>query len=108
MVIITHLPYNAIIGRPLLHQLRAEVSTKYLTLKFPTSKGIAAVKRNQEISRECANTCLKGKKTMLIDRPETYEEKPEVRIEAAEELVEVCLGPREKEATKVGCTLNNQ
>jgi hypothetical protein len=45
---------------------------------------------------------------MLIDRPETYEEKPEVRIEAAEELVEVCLGPREKEATKVGCTLNNQ
>jgi len=108
MVIDTHLPYNAIIGRPLLHQLSVVVSIKYLALKFLTSKGITTVKGNQEVSRECANTCLKGKKALLIDRPETYEEKPKVRIEVVEELVKVCLGPREKEVTKVGCTLNSQ
>jgi len=44
MVIDTHLLYNSIIGRPLLHQLSAVVSTKYLALKFPTSEGITAVK----------------------------------------------------------------
>ena len=47
MVIDTHLPYNTTIGRPLLHQLIVVVSTKYLTLKFPTNKGVAAVKGNQ-------------------------------------------------------------
>jgi hypothetical protein len=51
---------------------------------------------------------LKGKKALLIDHPETYEEKPKVRTEVAEELVKVCLGSIEKEVTKVGCTLNKQ
>jgi len=46
MVIDTHLPYNAIPGRPLLHQISAVVSTKYLTLKFPTVKGVIVVKGN--------------------------------------------------------------
>jgi hypothetical protein len=44
MVIDTHLLYNSIIGRPLLHQLSAIVNIKYLALKFPTSEGISAVK----------------------------------------------------------------
>ena len=105
MVIDTHLPYNAIIRRPLLHQISVVVSTKYLTMKFPTVKVVVVVKGNQEASRECANTCLKGKKALLVDYPETYGEKPEVRTEVAKELVEVCLGPTEKEVTKIGCTL---
>jgi hypothetical protein len=77
-------------------------------MKFPTIKWIVAVKKNQEDSRECANTCLKGKKALLVDHPETYGEKPEVRIEVAEELVEVCLGSTGKEVTRVGCTLDGQ
>jgi hypothetical protein len=96
MVIDTHLPYNTIIGRPLLYQISVVVSTKYLTMKFPTVKGVAAVKGNQEASREYANTCLKGKNSLLVNHQETYGEKLEVRTKAVEELVEVCLGPIEK------------
>jgi hypothetical protein len=36
MVIDTSLTYNAIIGRPLLHQINIAISTRYLTLKFCT------------------------------------------------------------------------
>jgi hypothetical protein len=108
MVIDTHLSYNAIIWRSLLHQISAVVRTKYLTLKFPTVKGVVVVKGNQEASREYANTCLKGKNALLINRLQAYEEKPEVIIEAAEELVEVRLGSTNKEVTRVGCTLNSQ
>jgi len=108
MVIDTYLPYNAIIRRPLLHHISAVVSTKYLTMKFLTVKMVVVVKGNQEASREYANTCLKGKKALLVDYPEIYGEKPEVRTEVAEELVEVCLGPTEKEVIRMGCTLDGQ
>lgn len=66
------------------------------------------MKGNQEALGECGNTCLKGKKTLLIDHLKTYGEKPKVRTEVAEELVEVCLGHAEKEVIKVGCTLDRQ
>jgi len=46
MVIDTHLLYNAIIGRPLLHQISAVANTKYVTMKFPIVKGVATVKGN--------------------------------------------------------------
>jgi hypothetical protein len=36
VVIDTSLTYNAIIGRPLLHQINIAISTRYLTLKFCT------------------------------------------------------------------------
>ena len=68
MVIITHLLCNAIIRRPLLHHISAMVSTKYLTMKFPTVKGVAAMKGNQEALRKYANTFLKGKKALLVDQ----------------------------------------
>jgi hypothetical protein len=44
------------------------VSTKYLTMKFPTVKGVAAMKGNQEALRKYANTFLKGKKALLVDQ----------------------------------------
>jgi len=67
MVIITYLSCNAIIRRPLLHQISVMVNTKYLTMKFLTVKGVVVVKRNQEASRKYANTFLKGKKALLFD-----------------------------------------
>lgn len=108
MVIDTHLPCNAIIRRPLPHQISAVVSTKYLTMTFLTIKVVVIVKGNQKASREYVNTCLKGKKALLVNYPEIYNEKPEVRTKVAEELVEVCLGPTEKEVTRMGCTLDGQ
>jgi hypothetical protein len=36
-------------------------------MKFPTIKGVAVVRGNQEASRKSANTSLKGKKALLVD-----------------------------------------
>lgn len=51
---------------------------------------------------------MEGNKALLIDRPKTYKEKLEVKIEVVKELVEVRLGPTEKKVTRVGCTQNSQ
>jgi hypothetical protein len=67
MVIYMALAYNAILGRPLLHQINAIISTRYLALKFPTQKG-ATVSGDQTISRQFATTCLKGKKVLIPDK----------------------------------------
>lgn len=40
-------PYNAIFNRPLLNELNAVFSPKYLLMKFETNKGIASIKGNQ-------------------------------------------------------------
>lgn len=37
-------PYNAIIGRPIIHRLRAVPSTYYQVMKFPTSLGVGMVR----------------------------------------------------------------
>jgi hypothetical protein len=49
------------------HCFSVAVSTKYLTMKFPIVKRVAAVKGNQEALRKCANTCQKGNKALLVD-----------------------------------------
>ncbi|XP_015949652.1 uncharacterized protein LOC107474542 [Arachis duranensis] len=50
--------YNALIGRTILNQLAAVVSTPYLCMKFPTLEGIATIKRDQKLARRCYNESL--------------------------------------------------
>ncbi|XP_015965661.1 uncharacterized protein LOC107489423 [Arachis duranensis] len=50
--------YNALIGRTILNQLAAVVSTPHLCTKFPTLKGIATVKGDQKLARRCYNESL--------------------------------------------------
>ena len=38
------LAYNAILGRPLLHQINVAINTRYLVLKFPTQHGVATLR----------------------------------------------------------------
>jgi hypothetical protein len=38
------LAYNAILGRPLLHQINVVINTRYLALKFPTQYGVATLR----------------------------------------------------------------
>ena len=57
------LAYNAVIGRPILVDLRAVTSIWHLAMKFPTDAGIGCVLRNQREARECYNTSItKAKK----------------------------------------------
>ncbi|XP_057734466.1 uncharacterized protein LOC130949874 [Arachis stenosperma] len=50
--------YNALIGRTMLNQLAAVVSTPHLCMKFPTPKGIATIKGDQKLARHCFNESL--------------------------------------------------
>lgn len=45
--------YNAVLGRPTLHQMRAVPSTYYQVMKFPTPGGVGVIRGEQLISREC-------------------------------------------------------
>jgi hypothetical protein len=66
MVIDMALAYNAILGIPFLDQINVIINTRYLTLKLPTQKGVATAREDQTISKQCASTCLKGKKILIL------------------------------------------
>jgi transcriptional regulator CtsR len=38
------LAYNAILGRPLPHQINVVINTRFLALKFPTQHGVATLR----------------------------------------------------------------
>ncbi|CAA7047599.1 unnamed protein product, partial [Microthlaspi erraticum] len=82
--------YNAIMGRPWIHDMRAIPSTLHQTIKFPTPWGIREIKGEQEHSRSCYQTSLKGKSHQLYQlesKPSIpHTEEPEV-----EQLDEVPL-----------------
>lgn len=52
--------YNAIIGRPLLKEMRVVTSIYHLSMKFPTPGGIGVVRGCQYDSRECYLQSPKG------------------------------------------------
>ena len=45
--------YNAIIGRPILNNLKAVTSTYHMSVKFPIEHGIGQVHGDQLTAREC-------------------------------------------------------
>ncbi|CAA7055099.1 unnamed protein product [Microthlaspi erraticum] len=53
--------YNAIMGRPWIHDMGAVPSTLHQTIKFPTPWGVKEIKGEQEHARSCYQTTLKGK-----------------------------------------------
>ncbi|XP_013607947.1 PREDICTED: uncharacterized protein LOC106314656 [Brassica oleracea var. oleracea] len=57
--------YNMILGRPWIHDMGAVPSTLHRMVKFPTPWGIKAVRSDQENSRSCYQTTLKGKTKVL-------------------------------------------
>ncbi|XP_038701820.1 uncharacterized protein LOC119998541 [Tripterygium wilfordii] len=59
-------PYNTIIDRPLLHKVRAVVSTYHLKMKFPTSNGVGEVNGDQKLAQMMYYTDLKDKKKTSI------------------------------------------
>ena len=65
--------YMAILGRPWIHAMRAVSSTLHVKVKFPTEQGIAVVRGNQQVARQClvATVSWKGKQA---EQKETTEE----------------------------------
>nr|XP_017225259.1 PREDICTED: uncharacterized protein LOC108201488 [Daucus carota subsp. sativus] len=60
-VIIDHpSAHNALMGRPLLKDMRIITSIYHLTLKFPTPGGVGCVKGSQYESRDCYGLSLKN------------------------------------------------
>ncbi|KAK9903174.1 hypothetical protein M0R45_001185 [Rubus argutus] len=45
--------YNFILGRPILYQIKACVCYYLLTIKFPTTAGIASIRGSQPMARSC-------------------------------------------------------
>ncbi|KAK9225378.1 hypothetical protein WN943_010419 [Citrus x changshan-huyou] len=73
--------YNVILGRPSLNMFQVVTSTYHLMMKFPTEGGVGVLRADQEESRRCYATVLRGKITL-----DPREEKGEQRGSPVEEL----------------------
>lgn len=54
--------YNAIVGRPILKEMRVVTSIYHLSMKFPTPQGVGCVRGIQFESRKCYNKALRSAK----------------------------------------------
>ena len=65
IVVNTFSPYTAILGRLWIHAMGAIPSTLHMKVKFHTERGIASVRGNQNVARQClvAATHWKDKPT---------------------------------------------
>lgn len=51
-------PYTAILDRPWIHMMRVVPSTLRVKVKFHTEHGIATVRGNQQVARQCLVTAV--------------------------------------------------
>ena len=58
-------PYTAILGRPWIHAMEAVLSTLHVKVKFPTEYGVAEVRGNQQVARQCLVAAVKWKNEQL-------------------------------------------
>ncbi|XP_031268526.1 uncharacterized protein LOC116127002 [Pistacia vera] len=58
-------PYNAILGRPWIHDMRAVPSTFHQTIRFPTKWGVREIKGDPKASRDCYKNAFKSKGNSL-------------------------------------------
>ncbi|XP_028093001.1 uncharacterized protein LOC114293164 [Camellia sinensis] len=71
LVINTPSPYNAILGRPWIHQMEAVPLTYHQLIRFPTEHGVEQISRDQVVSKHCFMAALKAKQ--LYNRVEMVE-----------------------------------
>ncbi|XP_031253904.1 uncharacterized protein LOC116111885 [Pistacia vera] len=58
-------PYNVLLGRPWIHDMRAVLSTFHQTIRFPTKWGVREIKGDPKASRDCYKNAFKGKDNAL-------------------------------------------
>ncbi|XP_028123578.1 uncharacterized protein LOC114320714 [Camellia sinensis] len=61
LVINTHSPYNAILGRPWIHQMEAVPSTYHQLIHFPTEHGVEQIAGDQVASKHYFMATMKAK-----------------------------------------------
>ena len=53
IVVTSFSPYTTILGRPWIHAMGAVLSTLHVKVKFHNEQGIAIVKGNRQVVRQC-------------------------------------------------------
>ena len=53
IVVTSFSPYTTILGRPWIHTMGVVLSTLHVKVKFHTEYGIAIVRGNQQVARQC-------------------------------------------------------
>ena len=53
IVVVSFFPYTVIFGRPWIHAMGAVPSTLHIKVKFRNEQGIAIVRGNQQVARQC-------------------------------------------------------
>ncbi|KAL2505619.1 Uncharacterized protein Adt_21240 [Abeliophyllum distichum] len=53
LIVRTPMAYNSIYDRPIINTVGAVISTQHQSMKFPTSRGIGVIRRNQLTSKRC-------------------------------------------------------
>ena len=66
-------PYTAILRRPWIHAMRAVPSPLHVKVKFPTEHGVAVVRGNQQVVRQCLVIVVRWKGKQ-VEQKETTEE----------------------------------
>ncbi|XP_038715058.1 uncharacterized protein LOC120008756 [Tripterygium wilfordii] len=61
MVLNSASPYNIILGRSWIHEMKAIPSTYHQLIRFPTKWGVKEIRGEQHVSRNCYMSALKGK-----------------------------------------------
>ena len=54
-------PYTAILGRSWIHAMNAVPSTLHVKVKFPIEYGVAVVRGNQRVVRQCLVVAVRWK-----------------------------------------------
>ncbi|CAA0825649.1 Uncharacterized mitochondrial protein AtMg00860, partial [Striga hermonthica] len=104
--------YNVILGRPALNTFQAVVSTYHMKLKFPVGDRVGEARGDQKLSRACYQVAVRtnqrtepkeGKKLGSNEkRPRGSD------LEPHGELMEIQIGEREDQTTKVGKELEDE
>ncbi|XP_030949852.1 uncharacterized protein LOC115973746 [Quercus lobata] len=67
-------PYTAILGRPWIHSMRVIPSILHVKIKFPTEQGIAMIRGNQQVVRQCLIAIVKWKRGNQVNQGEETEQ----------------------------------
>ena len=66
--------YTAILGRPWIHSIRVVPSTLHVKIKFPTEQGVAVIRGDQQVARQCLTTIVNWKRGNQVSQGEITEQ----------------------------------
>ena len=67
-------PYTAILGRSWIHAMKAVPSTLHVKVKFPIEYGVAVVRGNQRVARQCLVVAVRWKSKQIGQAEATEKE----------------------------------